>query len=439
MAVGKVTYSGGSGVRGGVETTYTIHSESEQIKAGNFVEKVTAYTNSEAVAQNLVLETTGLTDSAITAIGNNRLLAAQVSLTYIKLQLYDTTTSAVPQLLDETMLPYDSVTSVDLLTMSNNLAVIAFTFNSTVRAAAISVEGDNIKYGTTETALSFYSIKVKLCKFNSNRFAIYTNSSSNAARFVAYKIDSNLKLSEPTTFYSYNGITNTGYINVDQVVDNKVIVAYNESNSDYQLGLSICTYNTSTNTITKGATSIISGTQRLPQAIKTLSPTRAVVVYQPNNAALNAVLVTMDSSATSQNMTISEPISLKTGMSIIQSLNIVEYETGKYMLIYDNTATLLNITDTTVTLGSSQSVSSIGASVDCAVPITNRVSILYLDGTKYPNLNQVSVSGTTIGNIVPTFIPYHEITKATTKIDGVAKNSGVAGDTIKVYVLGGDE
>ena len=163
------------------------------------------------------------------------------------------------------------------------------------------------------------------------------------------------------------------------------------------------------------------------------------MVYQPNNAALNAVLVTMDSSATSQNMTISEPISLKTGMSIIQSLNIVEYETGKYMLIYDNTATLLNITDTTVTLGSSQSVSSIGASVDCAVPITNRVSILYLDGTKYPNLNQVSVSGTTIGNIVPTFIPYHEITKATTKIDGVAKNSGVAGDTIKVYVLGGDE
>lgn len=439
MAVGRVTYNGGSGVKGAVETTYTIHSDSEQIKAGNFVEKVTVYTESAAQAQNLVLDTTTLTASAITAVGNNRLLVAYVTINYIALQLYDTTISAIPVLLDDAILPFDSVTSVDLLNMGNNKAVIAFTFDSTVRAAVISVEGDNIKSGTAETALSFYAIKVKLCKLNPTRFIIYTNSSSNAARFVSYKIDSDLTLSEPTSFYSYNGISNTGYITVDQVVDNKVIVAYNESNYSYQLGLSICTYDSSTNAISKGETSIISGTQRLPQTIKTLSPTKAIVIYQPNNSALSAVLVTMDDSDTSQNVIISAPISLKTGMSIITSLNIVEYETGKYMLIYDNTANILNIEGDTVALGADQVVSSMGVDVDSAVAIENRVSILYRDTTDYPNLNQVSVNGETISGVVPTFIPHHEITKATTKIDGVAKNSGVAGDTIKVYVLGGTE
>ena len=332
MAVGKISYNGGSGVKGAGETPYTIHADSEPIKSGNFVEKVIRFEEGSSTANDIVLDTLPTTTSAITKVENNRLLTATVTNTALVLRLYDTTQSTVPTLLDHWTLQTPSVRSVDLLYMSDNRIVFAFAVGSEVNAGMIAIDEDEITLGEISTALTHYVYKVLLCKVNANRFAIFTNAGSSAAPYVSYAINSDLTISNPTAIKTYNSLTPSGWISCDNAEDNKIIIALTDSGFNNNLAVTICLYNAASNTLSMGDLVNIPNTSRLAQTVKTISATQALLVYQVSENMLNARLLTMDPSATSTTITVGGIISLKSTSAEFKSMSLIEYEPNKYML-----------------------------------------------------------------------------------------------------------
>jgi len=416
MAVGKISYNGGSGVKGAVEATYTIHADSEDIKAGNFVEKVGVEEIQNAVISDIVLNTKVAQSSAMVEMSDNRLLIAMSERDSCKFRLYDTTPNVVPVLLDEYVMS-DGIIEMDIVKLTDDLAVVAYDIDSEgVRAFTISITDDKITAGTSTLLFGTSGSPIKLAKFNQNRFITYIKVGDDGYA-ISHSVYPDLTIANATSSEILYGIY-SDYTACENISTNKVLITMDSGTHGGGLELAMFTYDESTNKISKSATIPVTGAADVyPNDIKRISDTKALVVYKSTNAILNASIINISSNS----LELTKVNTLATNFGSISSIRIAEYETGKYMIIYDGKANLLNINGDTITMGENQIVSSMGDKVEVTVAMNNRVSILYKNSTKYPTLTQVSVDGSVISNNVPYLGYVYEIQKAISKIDGVAK------------------
>lgn len=440
MAIGKISYNGGSGVKGAGTDTYIIHADSEPIKAGNFVEKVEVLEPSNDNAMNIVLETIQLNEypqiSQISLI-NNRLLIACSDNSRILLKLYDTTKSATPVLLDEVIIANSGTTSLNLIKISDNISGLAFGNQSLVNVVLMSTINDVIKMGVIESAFVYNSNIIKLELFNSNKLGIFAKDTSNNIRIVAFTINQDLTLSNESNIYTIEGVNSNSHLSCVSIGNNRIILIINQSAYSGQLVVHNISFDPTYNRIDIHTTSTISNSSTLPTSTLLVATNKVLIVYQPNQSSINAVFANISANAIS----ISGVNLLKTNIPSggVTSLNLVKYNDEKYAIIYNGKINLLTINNNVVSVGDDQTLSSMGNNVSVTSPIPNRICVLYKNTNNYPNLSQCGVSGNIINDNVPIYKPHDEIIKAVSKIDGVAKKSGVTGDEIVIYTLGGNE
>lgn len=437
MAVGKISYNGGSGVKGAVEATYKIHADSEDIKAGNFVEKVGVEEIQTQLVPDIVLNTDVSQNISMVEVRNNRILTATCEQDLCTFRLYDTTGNVVPVLLKEYVYA-ESVISIDMVKLKDDLIAVACDIGSTsVNAFALSTKNDVITKGESTAVIGQSGVTVKIAKFNSSRFVVYGRRSNRNLHVISYLVDQDLKLSSASQSELYYEVLDDS-MSFKNVVSNKVICVNNTIDPSVGVDISIFTYTDSSRKILKAGNMMISSDGAYPNDIVVLSSTKALVVYKSNANTLNAGIITMNASATSGTLQLTKNYILSTNSGDVTALKIAEYETSKYMLVYNGKAELLNVTDDSVSLGANKVVSVVGNDINVAVPMTNRVCVLYKNSNNYPTLTQLSANDNVISNEINYIAYTYQMKKATSTIDGVAKKGGQAGDEIVIYTLGGN-
>lgn len=442
MAVGKISYNGGSGVKGAAEATYTIHADSEEIKAGNFVELKNEYSPQEGASSTTVLTSKTIFTPFSLAMGNNKVLVAYGTLDVSFLRLYDVTEGANPVLLDEVEFNHGAaVYNLYMYKYDDNRAIVCYeSYDDLIEYIfVVSTENDELTVGDRIAGAGRVSNSMIMERFSNNK--------------LVHFVCDNFKIVQST--YSVNGLTlvvekeatrlNDIYIELDSpmilksIGNNKAIFVYEEwgENTTGYYRNSFCVVQLNSNgSVTFGSIYDIDTDGSIPFDGVLVSENKLMLVleYEDN---LTGYILTINTS--NNTISVSNPSILKTGVNV-NSVKIAENKVGEYVVVYGGKASSLsvNVENNTVSVGTESTITTSAVDVSLSVPISNRVMVFYKNANSYLALNQFSIKDNLVSNAVTYYQLVPRVTKATSKIDGVAKKSGVAGDEIVIYTLGGN-
>ena len=357
------------------------------------------------------------------------------------LRLYDTTEGVTPALLHEVKFNHgDGLDNLYVYKYDDNRAIICYEPYREQREDifAVSVENDEIEVGPAVTNLLSNTSIMVMEQMSNNKLLHFVVDTYSLFQTILTLNGLTLTIEKgPISSTTIDVMTNSPML-LKSLGNNKALFVFGEwggqTTGYYRTGCCVVQLNND-NTVTYHNQTHIETTDEIPFDGCMVSNNKLALVVL-NESKLSGYVLTVNTS--NNTVTVSAESELKPNVTSA-AIRVVENKTGEYVLVYNKAASKLsvNLTNNTISLGTQSTITSSDENLTVGVPISNRVFVAYTNPNKYLVITQFSVINGAISNKIPYYDLVTRISKATSKINGVAKNSGSAGDKITVYVLGG--